>query len=115
MPETGLKSDITFSQDLSLGALSSTTSIGRRFKLVEISFKFSANVTETITITRDSKQGANYDVILQKITIVDESSYIYAPRDGILFQDDDEIKVQCTNSGLAGICYGIIKAKEVLQ
>lgn len=112
---TGLRPDIATSQDLSLSALNYTTSIDRRFRLLEITFKFSQSVTETITITKDSKQGANYDSPLRTITISGETSYIFKPDGEEEFQSGDELKLQCTNSGGAGVVYIVIKTREILQ
>lgn len=109
-----IKSDITTSQDLSAAALSFTTSVARRFRVDEIIIKFSANVTETITITLDSKNGATYDGILDKKTLVGKQNYVLpADKKGIELQSGDEIKVQCTNANTTGIAYVTIKASEI--
>lgn len=109
-----LKPDITTSQDLSLGALSYTTSIGRRFEVDRILFHFSAAVTETITITLDSGKGANYDTILRRKSLSAEQDYVYIPDGKNKYYAGDEIKIQCTNANLTGIAYVAAKTTEVL-
>ncbi len=108
-----LKADITTSQALNAGALSYTTSIGRKFRLGSVHFKFSGNTTETITITKDSKQGANYDTVIKSVSLVAQSSYIYRPDADEDFAAGDELKVQCTNANLANTVYVVIKTMEL--
>ena len=110
-----LKPDIAFSQDLSAGALSYTTSFGRRFKLEQIIFRASVAITETITVTLDSKNGASYDTILRVKSLSAEQNYVFVPEGQNNFYAGDEIKIQCTNAGGVGTLYGIIKTQEVLQ
>jgi hypothetical protein len=108
-----LKKDLTASQDLSTGALSYTSSGGREFKVEEVLIHFSVAVTETITVTRDSKNGVNYDTVLDRGYMVGEQDYVYRPQGECNFQDGDEIKVQCTNANTTGICYLTIKRSEL--
>ena len=112
MPKDFTKPDITSSQDLSLGALSYTTSIGRKFKLAEINIHASVAITETITITRDSKNGANYDHILKAMDLVGEQDFVYRPQGECNFENGDELKVQCTGANLTGVVYLTIKLLE---
>ena len=110
-----LKPDITTSQDLSVDALSYTTSIGRACRIDAIIFKASVNITETITITLDSKNGANYDVKLRTIELVAGQNAIYIPDDELNLQAGDEIKIQCTNANLTGVLYAVIKTSELKE
>ena len=108
-----LRPDITTSQALGAGALSYTTSIGRKFKLSSIHFKASGNITETITITKDSKQGSAYDTVLKSIGLVAQSSYVYRPDSDENFTAGDELKIQCTNAGGVQTIYAVIKTMEL--
>lgn len=108
-----LKSDITTSQNLTAGALSYTTTVGRKFKLSSIHFKASGNITETITITKDSKQGASYDTILKSIGLVAQSNYVYRPESDEDFASGDELKIQCTNAGGVETIFATIKLREL--
>ena len=114
MTVRSLKLDLKTSQDLSLGALSYTSSTGRKFKLEEVILHASIAISEIVTITRDSKHGANYDHVLSKRSLISEQDFIFRPTGECNFQDDDEIKVQCSNSNGLGIVYLTIKRQEIL-
>lgn len=107
------KSDLTTSQDLSAGELSYTTSIGRRFKLDSVNGKASVSITETITITLDSAQGANYDVVLATIKLVSKSHFVWRPEGELNLQSGDEIKVHSTNANATGTLYVVVKTSEL--
>lgn len=107
-----LKPDITTSQDLSLAALSYTTSISRKFRLLEVTLRASVPITETITLTKDSKQGSNYDVVLRTVSLSSGQNFVYRPEVSEAFQSGDELKVQCTSAGGVGTVYVVIKVSE---
>jgi hypothetical protein len=107
------RKDLTTSQDLSSGALAYTSSIGRKFKLEEVVLHASVAITETVTITRDSKHGVNYDQVLAKRSMVGEQDFIFRPSGECNFQDGDEIKIQCTNANTTGVVYITGKASEL--
>lgn len=106
-----LKDDLITSQDLSSGALSYTTPYSKGFTDLEVLIKFSGAVTETITITLDSKTGANYDTVLRKKSLSSESSFVY--KNSMHFFAGDNIKIQCTNANLTGTAFVTIKAREL--
>ena len=108
-----LKDDKTSSQDLSVKALSYTTDYGKGFKLNQILIKFSVAVTETITITLDSKEGSTHDTVLRSKSLVSESSFVYKPEGDPNFAKGDQIKIQCTNANKTGIAYAMIKSREI--
>lgn len=108
-----LKPDVTTSQNLSLAALSYTTSTNRKFKLEEITIHFSATVTETITITRDKAVGADYDDVLVKRSLVAEQDFVFRPQGECNFQAGDEVKVECTKATATATAYVVIKRKEL--
>jgi len=112
MPKDFTKPDITASQDLSEDALSYTTSIGRKFKLAEVAVHASVPITETITITRDSKNGADYDHILKSEDLASEQDLVFRPQGECNFEAGDEIKVECTNANLTGTVKITIKTME---
>jgi hypothetical protein len=113
-----LKPDITFSQDLSIGAgtpLDFTTSIGRRFRLEQILFRASVPITETITITLDSGKGAAYDIVLRVKSLSSEQNFVFVPTGDNNFYAGDEIRIQCTAANDTGTISGIVKTRELLQ
>jgi hypothetical protein len=109
-----LKPDITTFQDLSAGALSYTSSSNsRKFKLEEVILHFGAAVTETITITRDSAKGADYDHVLAKRSLVAETDFIFRPQGEENFNSGDEVIVTCTKATATTTVYVTIKRSEI--
>ncbi len=108
-----LRSPITTTQDLTSAALNFTTSISRQWKLEEVTIHFSAAVTETVTIARNSKQGANYDTVLATLDLVAETDYVFRPQGECNFLDGDELDVDCTFANTTGIAYVEIKQSEM--
>ena len=113
MGKSATRLDLTTSQNLASGALSYTTSINRKFRLQAVEIHSSVVITETITLTRDSKNGTNYDTVLSSRSLVGEQSFIFRPDGECDFQAGDELKVQCTNANLTGIVYVTIKTREI--
>ena len=109
-----LKADASFSQDLSLAALSFSTSYGRKFKLEGIYIHTTVPITETITITLDSGKGATYDTVERVKSLSGESNFVWVPEGQKNYQANDVIKIQCTQANGVGIIYGVVKASEVL-
>lgn len=110
-----LKLPFTFTKDLSAGSLSVTTSFGREFQLKKIEIHSSVGITEDITITKDSRLGANYDTVIRKKSLSNEQSFIYRTDGGNDddFRSGDEIKIECTNANGVGIVYGELTAVEL--
>lgn len=108
-----LKSDKTATQDLSAGALSYQTNFNHRFKLEQVTVHFSQAVSETITITLVSKNGINYNTVLQSVVLISETDFVYRPQGEANFQTGDEIKIQCTNANTVGVVYAQIKTSEL--
>lgn len=106
------KPDIKGSQNLASGALSFTTTIGRKFRLDKIIFHASVAITETITITLDSVNGSAYDAVLRKKSLSSAQDYVYTPEGENNFSAGDEIKIECTNANLTGTLQYAIKAAE---
>lgn len=106
-----LKGDLTASQDLSAAALSYTTTYSKGFTDLEILIKFSGTVTETVTVTLDSVNGANYDTVLRSKSLYAENSFVY--KTDMHFAKGDKIKVQCTNANGTGTAYLTVKAREI--
>lgn len=109
-----LKIPITFTQDLSTGALSYTTSIdSRRFKLEEVTIHFSTAITETVKVYRDSLTGANYDPLLASRAMLSETDFVFRPTGECNFYNGDQVKVTCTNANLTGVAYGELRLSEI--
>lgn len=108
-----LNPDKTASQNLALAPLSYTAIYGKRYKLDEILIHFSQVVTETITITLVSGNGVNYNTVLQMVTLVSETDFVFRPQGEANYQPGDNIKVQCTNANTVGIAYCTIKTSQL--
>ena len=108
-----LNSDQYATQNLASGPLSTIFTYGKRFKLDEILINFSQAVTETVTITMISKNGTNYNVPLDVLPLVAQTSIVFRPQGQANFQSGDSIKVQCTNANLVGIAYVTIKSSQL--
>jgi hypothetical protein len=105
--------DITTSQNLALAALSYTTVFTRKRKLEQILIHVSQAITETITITLDSINGANYDTVLQSVALIAETDFVYRPQGELNLIDGDKIKIECTNANGVGTVYATIKTSEM--
>jgi len=95
------------SADLSVAALSYTTSIARIFRLESISIHFDAAVSPTVTITLVSKEGADYDTVLRKKALSSATDYFETFGEGYNFENGDEIKVEITS--VAASAYVVIR------
>lgn len=109
-----LKPDLTSSQNLALGALSYVTAIGRKFRVENVILRASVPITETITITLDSINGANYDTVLHTSDLIDGQDFVWRPQGELNLQNGDEIRVQCTNANLVGTVYLTVKLGELV-
>ena len=108
-----LNSDQYATQNLASASLSATFSYLKRYKLDEILINFSQAVTETVTITMISKNGANYNVPLDTIPTNGASSVVFRPQGEANFNAGDEINVQCTNANGIGIAYVTVKSSQL--
>ena len=108
-----LKLDKTTTQNLSSAALDYTTDYGRKFKLEQIIVHFNAAVSETITITLDAKAGASYDTVLQEVTLIAETDFVYRPHGEANYYEGDEIQIECTNANGTGSAFVTIKSSEL--
>ncbi len=103
------------SQSLTSAALLLTKSYQTATKIRAIYIKASVNITETITITLVSPNGANYDIPLDTKTLNGESSYTFHPLWDAYVLKGGSIKVQCTNANTTGTVYVAIHAEGGIQ
>lgn len=99
----GGTADTTASQLLSSGALSTTTALTGSFILSFVAVKFSAAVSQTVTVTMDSAGGSNYDTIIERQVLVNNTDYFYEPEAEMSFLNGNQINVTVTNSGSPGV------------
>lgn len=96
-----------FTQALTGGALTETVVYGENGTIKAIYINFSTNITETVTITRLSRLGTNYNILLDTKTLNSESSYIFHPDWDVVLIKGDSIKIQVTNANTTGTAYGL--------
>lgn len=108
-----LKNPVTATQDLSQGALSYTTPWVRKFKLDQVLIGFSQAVSETVSVILVSNIGTNYNRVLQSVTLVAETDFVFRPQGEANFNPGDQIRVTCTNANLVGTAYLELKASEL--
>ena len=89
----------TASQNLASAALSSTITFTADFvELLEVNLHSTIAITQTVTCTRVSVNGANYSFVLDTSSLSSQSNYIYAPTRGKAFRKGDTLTVTCTNT-----------------
>jgi len=101
----------TATQILSTAALNAVTAFGKKWKCLEINIHFGAAVTETVTITRDSKNGSNYDTVIKTESLTTATDFSWDCEK--YCAAGDEIRVQCTAATATTTAYLTIKGKEI--
>jgi hypothetical protein len=91
----------TASQDLSSAALSFSYEMQHDGMISWIGIKFSTTSSETITITFDSSDGANYDILLDSTDVSSGTNFAYVPSSPIMLKKGDILKVETTDNGSA--------------
>lgn len=98
----------TFSQDLSAAAHSVSYTFNYPVVITEILIHASANITETITVTHDSADGANYDTVLNTTSLSAEANYVFRPTGQAPILAGDAVKIAVTNANTTGTIYGTL-------
>ena len=75
------------------------------FKLAQVMVAFGAGVTETVTVNRDSADGANYDTQLATSDLTAATSYVFRPTGECIFKKGDAVNVTCTNATATTTAY----------
>lgn len=105
-----------FSQDLTAGALDTTTSWNTKFKDPRITLKASEAITEDVSVTLDSPYGSAKDVVLDTESLSAATSYAYPDSNNVfntVYEAGFEIKVECTNANTTGTVSGTITATRI--
>ena len=98
----------TATQDLSAAALDTTTAIAFDTMVSYVSIRFSTAVSETVTISIDSGEGSNFDVILSRGAFTSRQWIFWQPDSPLYLKKNTELRVQCTNAGATGTAYVVI-------
>lgn len=100
------------SQDLSEAALSTTTTFDRRWRLLSIYIHFSAPCSQTLTITFNSKDGVNYDTVVNTQALVAVTDVYIQGEETDVFWKGDELTIDITTGG-AAIAYVTINGVQI--
>ncbi len=104
--------ETTASQDLSSAAMSEVTSIGADFRLNYVTLHFDAATTETVTISVDANEGANYDTVLIEEDLNAETDFFWQPDGNLDFLSGNEVKVEVTDDNGANTAYLVISTES---
>lgn len=107
-------------QDLDTGAVpvgvavNVSTTFNTRFQLQRILIHFDAASTDTLTITFDSRNGANYDAVISTQVLAGATDVVIDGDQGIdVFQQGDEINIQITAGAGSPHVYITVLASEI--
>lgn len=100
--------EASYIQALTGAALSQNFAYNEHGMLNAVYIKATVAITETITITRKSRLGSSYDIVLDTRTLNSEQNYIFHPNWNVVLFRGDSIQIQCTNANLTGTVNGII-------
>lgn len=103
------------SQALGSAALALTTTFSDKAKLRQVLIHAGSAITQTVTITFNSKTGATFDTVLSSESLVAETDFSYIPAPDFILEDGDEIDVAVTNSGTPAITVTATVIVEILQ
>lgn len=102
----------TATQDLAAGALAYSYEFDRDGVLDFIEIHFSAACSQTVTVSKDSVIGANYDTVYKTDVLSSATNYTYQPTRPIPYNKGDKILVGITSGGTA-VAYMTAHLKEV--
>ncbi|RLC88223.1 MAG: hypothetical protein DRJ03_03500 [Chloroflexi bacterium] len=91
--------------DLTSAALAQTFEFQYDVELVAVLLHASEAITETVSVTFDSKDGANYDTLLDSTDLTAETDYVFRPTEPQVFQKGDKVSAACTNANTTGSVY----------
>lgn len=101
----------TGNQDLSAAKMDVSTAFGKKWQLTGVYIHFDAACSQTVTVKRDSSDGANYDSVIKSEVLSSATDFSWSPTEEIL-ESGDEINVQVSKGGTAN-GYLTIVGKEL--
>lgn len=93
-------------------ALAVSTFVGHRRKLLFVTVKYSAAVTQNVTVTLNSGMGPAWDTLWATISLVAGKDGVYTPDGDMTFADDDVIDVAAPAGGV-GVTSAIAIETEI--
>lgn len=98
-------------QDLTAGPMAAEFDFGYAVRLITVYVHFSALVTEEINISFKSKDGSDWDTLICKQLMAEESDFVFAAPGDIGLNEGDKLKVDITNANGVGSAFVTIKAE----
>ena len=104
---------LTTSQLLSSAALDYDTTFAGNVQIMQVLFKADANITETITITFNSKDGSTYDTQLDTTSLTAAANYVWRPTGNCILMDGDQLTIACTAATATATIYVTVIAEPL--
>ena len=82
-------------------------------QLLGVYFKAASNISETVTITRISAEGATYEFLLDSTALSAAQTVIYNPAGRIFLKRGDTLRVAATSATATAMVYVEIQYREV--
>jgi hypothetical protein len=95
----------TTSQDLTEDPLAYTTSHSGASRILQVLIKASEAITETVTMTFDSGDGASYDTVLSTTALSSVTDYVFRPDGECVLGATDKLSISCTDANATGTVY----------
>jgi hypothetical protein len=103
----------TGTADLSSVALSLTTDHPGKSRLLQVLLRASAAISETVTVTWNSKDGTSYSVVLDTTNLSSAQNYVFRPTGDCVLEEGDTITITCTKANNTGIVYATIILQDL--
>ena len=81
-------------------------------QLLGVYFKAASNITETVTVSIISAQGATYTYLLSSTALTTAQTVIYTPTGFIGLKRGDTLRVAATSATATAMCYTMIQYRE---
>lgn len=89
-----------------------TSAVAERRKLDHVTLEASEAITETVTLTLNSRKGSTYDIPLDASSMAAETMYQYVPLSPVYLGPGDNLTLTCTAAGTTGTVYAAIVCEE---
>jgi hypothetical protein len=89
-----------------------TSAVAERRKLDHVTLHASVAISETVTLTLNSRQGSAYDIVLDTSALGAESDYQYVPLSPVYLGPGDNLTLACTNANTTGTVSAAIVCEE---
>lgn len=113
MSKRFIKNSQKYTQDLSTGPLSFTTTFGKKpFRTMLVTLKATQAISETVTISLDSVNGSAFDVLICSVDLVAERNFFYKVGGDLELLPGDQLVITCSDDNSVGSVSGEVRASE---